>query len=477
MSGTFGFGFSPDPEEPNPEQGGFDMKQLGEMLQQLGSMMAHANNPAAQSAPVNWELATDAARKAIVAKGDPSVTDGQRSATETAVDLAEVWLDGVTDFPATGGRPATWSRSEWFVATLPAWQQIINPVAERVQESMSGMLPGPGATGGLLPEGLPPEMAQMMEPLLGMAKQMGATMFGMQVAQALAGLASEVVCASDVGVPLTDDGRPALVPGNIGNFSDGLNVADRETLLFLALRESAHQRLFAHVSWLRPRMLAAVDEYARGIGIDTERIESAMSGIDPSNPAAIQEVLASGVLAPEDTPEQRAALERLETLLALVEGWVDVVVTQAAADRLESVSQLQEAIRRRRAAGGPAERTFATLVGLELRPRKLREAAKLWEALESARGQGGRDAVWAHPDLLPTAADLERPDTFVTATDPEAIADLERALGALGQDIDSLEAGATPEALEAGATPESLESRESTADEDGETGAAPKDGS
>jgi putative hydrolase len=467
VSGNFGFGFTPDPEEPNPEQGGFDMKQIGEMLQQLGSMMAHATSPDAQTSPVNWELATDAARKAIVSKGDPSVTDGQRSATETAVDLAEVWLDGVTDFPATGGRPATWSRSEWFTSTLPAWQQIIDPVAERVQDSMSGMLPGPGAAaGGMLPEGLPPELAQMMEPLLGMAKQMGATMFGMQIAQALAGLAGEVVSASDVGVPLTDDGRPALIPGNISSFGGGLNVPDRETLLFLALRESAHQRLFSHVSWLRPRILAAVDTYARGIGIDTERIESAMSGIDPSNPAAIQEVLASGVLAPEDTPEQRAALERLETLLALVEGWVDVVVTQAAGDRLESVSQLREAIRRRRAAGGPAERTFATLVGLELRPRKLREAAAMWEALEAARGQGGRDAVWAHPDLLPTAADLERPDTFVTATDPEAIADLERALGSLGQDIEALEMGTGPESPEAG---------ESADGDTDEPGAASKD--
>ncbi len=136
----------------------------------------------------------------------------------------------------------------------------------------------------------------------------------------------------------------------------------------------------------------------------------------------MQDILASGVFVPEDSPEQRAALERLETLLALVEGWVDAVVTEAAADRLTSLGQLQEAIRRRRAAGGPAERTFATLVGLELRPRKLREAAALWDSLSSQRGQDGRDAVWTHPDLLPTAEDLENPGGFVTSTDPETMA-------------------------------------------------------
>ena len=48
-------------------------------------------------------------------------------------------------------------------------------------------------------------------------------------------------------------------------------------------------------------MTAAVEEYAGGIAVDSSRIESALSGIDPSNPEAMQEVLSSGVLVPEDT--------------------------------------------------------------------------------------------------------------------------------------------------------------------------------
>ena len=139
-----------------------------------------------------------------------------------------------------------------------------------------------------------------------MAKQMGATMFGMQVAQGLAALAAEVVSASDVGVPLTDDGRPALLPRNVREFGSGLGVPERDTLLFLALRECAHQRLFAHVPWLRSRMQAAVDAYARGIDVDSDRITSALADLDPSHPEALQEALSSGVLVPEDTEEQRA---------------------------------------------------------------------------------------------------------------------------------------------------------------------------
>jgi putative hydrolase len=101
------------------------------------------------------------------------------------------------------------------------------------------------------------------------------------------------------------------------------------------------------------------------------------------------------------------------------------VVSAAARERLTHADALAEAIRRRRATGGPAERTFATLVGLELRPRRLREAAAIWQGLTEARGIDGRDALWAHPDLLPAADDLESPDTFVHGQPELDISDLE----------------------------------------------------
>jgi hypothetical protein len=100
-------------------------------------------------------------------------------------------------------------------------------------------------------------------------------------------------------------------------------------------------------------------------------------------------------------------------------------VTLAAGERLPSASALAETIRRRRASGGPAEQTFATLVGLELRPRKLREAAAFWAAVREARGAEGRDAIWAHPDLIPDADDLANPSDYLArdALDPSMLDD------------------------------------------------------
>lgn len=450
------FGFiPPEPPDDSDPKGGqpgnpFDMADLGSALSQLGAMLQGMSSTP-DSGPVNWAAATDVARKAISSAGDPVVADAQRRSVAEAIRLADLWLDPVTTFPSTGAGSRAWSRSEWLAATMPAWQEIITPIAEHVQASMSSLMPGPEDLAGGLPEELramlpadmPVDLTSMLGPLLGMAKQMGASMFALQAGQGLAALAGDVLGAGDVGLPLTGDRIPTLLPENVAAFGLGLGVDANDVEVYLALREVAHQRLFAHVSWLGPTMRGAVAEYARGIGLDPSAMEEAMQGIDMSNPQSIQEALASGVLAPQDTPEQKATLARLETLLALVEGWVDHVVTDASGERLATSVRLQEAVRRRRAAGGPAERTFSTLVGLELRPRRLREAAALWSELERVRGVEGRDAVWEHPDLLPGPADLDDPTAFVAGSQ---ISDADLAALASGEPPRAVEGTTEPDA-------------------------------
>jgi len=424
MSGDLPFGFSPDPDDPkNPGQGGFDMSQLGAMLQQLGAMLQSGQNQVA--GPVDWELAKNLARQAISQKGDPSVNDNDVRRVNEAFDLAQLWLDAATTFPAGSATPGVWSRSEWLEHTWPAWQQIIEPIAAGVQQTLTTMpdlgqinLQDLGIPG--LPENMPegmPDLTQMAGPLMDMAKRMGAAMFGAQVGNGLATLADDVLGASDVTVPLTGDGRPALVSENVKAFGADLDVDLADLYLYLALREAAHQRLYAHVPWLRTAVETAVRVYASGISVDTGKIQQALQGIDPSDPQAMQDVMASGVFEPAETEEQKQALSRLETLLALIEGWVQDVVFAAIDDRMPSAGRLGETMRRRRASGGPAEKTFATLIGLELRPRALREASALWAQLRTQRGIEGRDGVWRHPDFIPTAEDLADPSSWLRATE------------------------------------------------------------
>jgi putative hydrolase len=382
-----------DPANPFAALFGGSAADMGSAFARLGQLLSY------EGGPVNWDLARDVARQTSLQGGDPTPSAVQRREVEEAVRLAELWLDPVTSLPAGGGTGQAWSRADWLEQTLPAWRELVDPVAEKVVAATA--------------DAVPAEMQQMAGPMLGMMRQLGGAMFGAQVGQGLGALAAEVVGSTDVGLPIGTAGRPVLLPTGVERFGSGLGLPLEEVRLYLALRECAHQRLFAHVPWLRARLFGAVEDYARGIVVDPSRLEDVMRSIDPSNPEAVQEALQSGMFEPEDTPAQKAALARLETLLALVEGWVDAVVTDAA-HTLPSADALRETVRRVRATGGPAEQTFSTLVGLELRPRRLRDAAQLWTELKQTRGADGRDAVWAHAELLPTADDLDDPAGFAT---------------------------------------------------------------
>ncbi|WP_043536140.1 zinc-dependent metalloprotease [Saccharomonospora cyanea] len=418
----FGFGL-PDPDKgrDNESSGGQSgsgsdaFQQLGQMLSQLGQMLSQAGS---SSGPVNYDLAKQIAVQRLGSEGQMGFSAGDQSG-ETAVrdsaHLAELWLDEATILPAGATTTTTWTARDWIDKTLPTWQRLCDPVARQVS--------------GAWMQALPEEAKQAAGPLLSMVGQMGGMAFGSQLGNALAGLASEVLTSTDVGLPLGPETTSALLPRNIDKFSEGLERPKSEVLVFLAAREAAHQRLFAHVPWLRQRLLATVEEFASGITVDTSALEQLAGRVDPTNPASIEEVMSSGLLEPQTTPEQKAALGRLETLLALVEGWVDVVVADAVGDRLPGAEALRETLRRRRATGGPAEQTFATLVGLELRPRRMRAASALWKLVGDRHGMQARDTLWTHPDLMPTADDLD---------DPIGFAERLGANGALDDGIDPL---------------------------------------
>lgn len=377
-----------------------DPRALQQMLDSVQQLLTTGGD-----GPVNWDLATQVARQGAGEGGDPSVGEADERRVAEALRTADLWLDRVCELPAATARTEAWSRAEWIENTLPVWRVVVEPVANSVGEAMAKALT----------EQAPEEVRAVLGSALPMMRRMGGTFFGAQLGQALGGLSREVVGGGDIGLPLLPSGRVALVPVNLAQFGTGLGIEPDEIRLYLALREAAHARLVAGVPWLRTHLLTAVEEYARGIVIDTDRIEAAVREIDPNDPESLQQALASDLFEPERTPQQQAALARLETSLALVEGWVDEIVDQAARHSLPHAAALRETVRRRRAVGGPAEHTFASLVGLELRPRRLREAAAVWHELTEVRGAAGRDALWQHPDIAPGEAAFADPAGFARA--------------------------------------------------------------
>ncbi len=393
-SGADPFGFG---------SGGFNPADLGQIFTQLGQMFSGAAAGAASgqpAGPVNYDIARQLASSSIGFVAP--ITESTTSAIADAVHLADTWLDGATALPAGTTRTAAWTATDWVENTLENWKRLVDPVAEQIS--------------GMWAANLPEEAQGMAGPLLGMMTQMGGMAFGSQLGQALGQLSREVLTSTDVGLPLGPKGTAALLPAAIEAFSEGLEQSKSEIMTFLAAREAAHHRLFSGVGWLTIRLMDTVEQYAKGISIDMSAIEEAARGFNPASmgdPSEMEQLLSQGIFEPKTTPQQEQALERLETMLALVEGWVQTVVTDALGERIPATAALSETLRRRRATGGPAEQTFSTLVGLELRPRKLREAADLWRRLTDAVGTDKRDAIWAHPDLIPDAGDLDNPAAFI----------------------------------------------------------------
>ena len=417
------FGITPGPD------GRLDLQELmgraQSMMSAFTSQMAGFGSGESESG-INWRFTKDIARKVTAATGpDPTPSSRDQAAIRSASELADLWLDEQISFPPLAPPPAAWSRAEWVENTFDVWQQLTRPVVSALSATMGNLLAGQAADD--------PATA-MLSP---MVRTAASGMFAAQVGQAVGRLSVEVVSSSDIGLPLT--GRPAvaLLPTNIAAFGEGLSVAESDVLLFLALRETARQRLFGAVGWLGPQLLALVEHYARGISIDASALEQAIetqlsSAMTPQEIEQAGQAMAGSLFAPQVTDEQREVLGRLETLVALVEGWVDEVVDQAARGRMPAAAQLTETLRRRRAAGGPAEAALKALVGLELRPRRTRDAANLWAATRVARGGAARDATWAHPDLIPTAAELDDPLGFAEhGHQPEAPDDLDAQLAKL----------------------------------------------
>lgn len=389
-----------------------DPEMIAQLIGQLQSALANSGDG------INWGIALEQA-KSIAGRTTVVSLPAERSQLEQALHVASLWLDEVTEISELTASPRLMSRQEWVAATMPVWTQLAEPVATSIANSLTDVLK----------QNAPEELDDMISGASQMMRNVGGTLFAMQLGQVVGQLSSEVVSGGDIGIPLLDDEQAALIPQNTIAFGAGLDIPLDQIELYLAVRELAHARLFRHAKWLRLQLLTSITEFARGIRIDTDRLEELASSFDPNSPEELREAMTSGALIPPKSDDQLAALERLETMLALIEGWVDIVTAQATT-RLPSSAAIAETVRRRRASSGPAESAFATLVGLELRPRRLREAAAMWQWVTDAVGNSARDDLWSHPDLVPVGEDIDDPTSLIariTATEvvPD---DIDRAI-------------------------------------------------
>ncbi len=396
-------------EQMGLRTGDMDLNQLFEQVSrmQAGGMPGFAMTNADRDPDAAWRTTMTAAQQLTQEKGpDAEMQASERDLLADSERLAQSWLSGHTTFPETGLAPAGVRRQEWLQRTSQGWRTLVEPIIDGLADALQR-----GASAEA-----PEELGALSAMLGPMMRSSASLIYRDRLKKVLAEVASTTLTGTEVGINLMEDTPVLILMSNVAAFTENLELPESDVLLYLLVREAARQRLFHGVAWLSPQLNALLAHFAREISIDFEAISA---GFDPSqlqnfsleDMMEVGEQVRGSFFKPASTPSQLEILGRLELLLALIEGWVDHVTARATAQWMPNASQLSEVVRRRRASGGPAQEVFNQLLGLDLRPRLVRDAENLWASIEHQRGDE-RDSVWRHPDLLPTADDLKDPLNF-----------------------------------------------------------------
>ena len=376
---------------------------LGQMFSQFQTMFSGTDEP------VNWKLASGQAEE--LAKKEQKSADAVSRELQPAFEMAQLWLHEGTEF-STSAELKVLSRTACVQDAMTLYRELSEPVANSMSKALSENLDK------LMPE----ELSQMLGPAKSFISNAGASIFAMQLGQAVGKLSGQTLMGSEIGIPIS--GRPSLVAQNIANLIDQLSTPKSEVLIYLATRELALASLYASNKWLSDQIITQVREFAAGLRVDVEQIQNLAESLDPTDQESINQLVQAGSLVTHRTDEQEAALARIELMLALIEGWADFV-TELACKRLPSLAPISELFARHRATSGALEKTFETLLGLELQPKLRREAKAMWSSIDATLGAQKRDSLWSHPDQLPSEVEVRNPEQLIAR------------LGSEGDDFDA----------------------------------------
>jgi len=430
VSNNFGFGpGNPDnsddpnnpnnPNDPNNPANNPDFNEFFAQLSNFGlnpqTLFAAANSAGSVGPLISPEVLRDVARKFVSGQGDLPIGSQDITDSQVALDIANTWLDEATNFPALSrsNLPA-WSRRDWLDSTVSNWAKMIEPLADGMANALTNVL----KETSINEADAAPELAAITPIMRAFMGSLIASQLGTSVGQ----LAVSITGSNDIAIPLFGESEARLIPQNITKWAEGLEIPIDEVLIFLAVREAASSRLFSHSPWLSQYIQDAITAYGAGIKIDIDSIQEQAERaletgeLDINNPESISVAISAGLFKPEQSPSQDAALAKLEMILALIEGWIDYVSTKAIGDRLPSFPALNETLRRGRVTKSPTQQLFATLLGLEVSPRKMRECSLFWFDVENQIGLAERDKRWEDPAFLPRAEDLSDVKKFLGST-------------------------------------------------------------
>lgn len=348
---------------------------------------------------VDWELAAATARR--LRSAGPRVTYDEAAAvvadlkrlTDEAADHVRAYTGLETKVAHPPVRVV--DRGDWASVNIAGLREVVTPLVT--------------------------QLAGERAPDHGLAASVGARLTGVQAGTVLAYLSGKVLGQYEVFTG--DPGQLLLVAPNIVEAERKLEAVPRDFRLWVCLHEVTHRTQFTAVPWLRRHFLDEVRAYveasrAEGVPL-VERLRQALSALadaarDPEGRTSVMDVV--------QTPAQRTVLERLVTLMTLLEGHAEYVMDGVGPEVIPSVASIRAAFDRRRQAGNAVEKLVRRLLGLDMKMRQYAEGRAFVRAVVDRVGMAGFNKVFESPEQLPRPEELADPAAWVSRVHPSVAA-------------------------------------------------------
>ena len=358
--------------------------------------------------PVNWDVARQTAMwLATDGQAEPNVDPLERIRLEELVRVADLHVSSATglDTSIAGGilsiLPVT--RGDWALHSLEAYRPFLERLATSLSTSADGAEEVEDATTQLLGD---------------LGKLLGPVLLGMQSGFMLGHLARRALGQYGLPLPRLPADQLLVVPANLDAFGEQWSLVPDDLRLWVCLHEVTHHAVLGRPH-VRARLEALINEYVSRFEVDPAALEASLGDLDPTDAAGLQAVLGNPetLLGAARSAGQQETLGRIETLTAVIEGYVDHVMDSTGRNLIGSYAQLTEALRRRRVEASDGEHFAARLLGLELGRGSYERGAAFVRGVVERAGEDGLARLWATERELPTPAELDAPGLWLARID------------------------------------------------------------
>jgi coenzyme F420 biosynthesis associated uncharacterized protein len=358
---------------------------------------------------IDWQVATATGVRWVRPGPQVSMAEARKVVAELrqlAAAVAEP-VHELTGLPgsADDGKVAVVDRPGWIRANVDGFRVVLDPLVERMTENSNMPQPGPVITA------------------------VGSRVTGMQAGLILAYLAGRVLGQYELFLPPDPDapgadapaGRLTLVAPNIVMVERELKVDPHDFRRWVCLHEETHRTQFTSVPWLRPYVQEQMTDFLLASDLDPASIlERVRAAADAVAGAVRGSADGESLIEAMQTPRQREILDKMTSVMTLVEGHGDYVMDAVGPSVVPSVAEIREKFSARRGSGGRIEQAIRRILGIDLKMKQYEQGSRFVREVVDEAGMATFNKVWTSPESLPTRDELATPRLWLERMDGRA---------------------------------------------------------